>query len=110
MMGAPWQASPGGHAIVKLPKLLPHGGPLAPLAEVPLALETPELPPLSLGDPVVTPEDVPLTTPAPPTKVLPETAPLATPALLPVAKAVLPLAEPMVTPALLLPLTVLKLV
>ncbi len=72
---------------MKLPKLLPHAVLPAPLAEVPLALETPELPPLSSGDPVVTPEDVPLTTPAPPTKVLPETAPL------------------VITPALLLPLT-----
>jgi|HubBroStandDraft_1064217.scaffolds.fasta_scaffold264383_2 hypothetical protein len=109
MMAAPWQASPGGHGIVKLPKLLPHGVLLASLAEVPLALETPELVPLSLGAPVVggPPEDVPLTTPGP-TKVLPETAPLASPALLPVP--MLPLAEPMVTPALLLPLTVPRLV
>jgi len=98
-MGTPWQASPGGHGIAKLPKLLPHGVLLAPLVEVPLALETPELVPLSLEPPVGgTAADI-----APAlTKVLPETAPLASPALL----LVLPLAGPMVTPALLLPLTV----
>jgi hypothetical protein len=110
MMGAPWQVSPGGHGIVKLWKLLPHGVALSPLSEVPLALATPleTVPPLPLGAPVTvsTPEDAPLIT----TKVLPEAASLATPALLPGANGVPPLAEPTVTPTLLLPLTVPRLV